>query len=159
MNRKAFTLVELILVITIIGIISAITIPNIMESLNESKKEGGKAVEDLLIENLKLYNIDYEEDLWCLENSTGSDCKGSGKIFISFDKLLELNPDIDLGQCLLKDDEALSIKSDGNRNYTYTAKIICSKDFENSEETRPDSNIASTANLNNKNIYYDSEKN
>ena len=64
MNKKGFTLVELILVIVIIGIIAAITIPNIMESLNESKKEGGQSVENLLIENLKLYNIDNGNEAW-----------------------------------------------------------------------------------------------
>ena len=41
MNKKGFTLVEILLVVVILGIISAITIPNIMESLSESKVEAG----------------------------------------------------------------------------------------------------------------------
>ena len=49
MNNKGLTLVELLLVIVIIGIIGAITIPNIMEAYSESRRQGGETVEDILI--------------------------------------------------------------------------------------------------------------
>lgn len=156
MNKRGFTLVELILVIVIIGIVLAITIPNIMESLNESKQEGGKSVENLLIENLKLYNIDHEDDLWCLDEDQGANCNPNNfPVTIEIADLLNMNPDIKLGQCLLKDDNSLSITRDNNGSYSYKANIICSKDFEKINRTSPDSNIASTTNLNNENIYYE----
>lgn len=161
MNKKGFTLVELILVIVIIGIVAAITIPNIMESLNESKQEGGESVENLLIENLKLYNLDNEDDLWCLEDTQGTNCNLNDEqtitINITITDLLELNPDIKLGECLLKDEDSLSITRNGDGSYTYKANIICSKDFEKVIRTDPTSNIADSAQLNNKNIYYETD--
>ena len=158
MNKKGFTLVELILVIVIIGIVAAITIPNIMESLNESKQEGGESVENLLIENLKLYNLDNEDDLWCLEDTQGTNCNPNNvPIIINITDLLELNPDIKLGECLLKDEDSLSITRNGDGSYTYKANIICSKNFEDVIRTDPTSNIADSAQLNNKNIYYETD--
>ena len=158
MNKKGFTLVELILVIVIIGIVAAITIPNIMESLNESKQEGGESVENLLIENLKLYNLDNEDDLWCLEDTQGTNCNPNNvSITINITDLLELNPDIKLGECLLKDKDSLSITRNGDGSYTYKANVICSKDFEKVIRTDPTSNIADSAQLNNKNIYYETD--
>lgn len=158
MNKKGFTLVELILVIVIIGIVAAITIPNIMESLNESKQEGGESVENLLIENLKLYNLDNEDDLWCLEDTQGTNCNPNNvPIIINITDLLKLNPDIKLGECLLKDEDSLSITRNGDGSYTYKANVICSKDFEKVIRTDPTSNIADSAQLNNKNIYYETD--
>lgn len=158
MNKTGFTLVELILVIVIIGIVAAITIPNIMESLNESKQEGGESVENLLIENLKLYNLDNEDDLWCLEDTQGTNCNPNDEpIIINITDLLELNPDIKLGECLLKDEDSLSITRNGDGSYTYKANIICSKDFEKVIRTDPTSNIADSTQLNNKNIYYETD--
>lgn len=158
MNKKGFTLVELILVIVIIGIVAAITIPNIMESLNESKQEGGESVENLLIENLKLYNLDNEDDLWCLEDTQGTNCNPNNvPIIINITDLLELNPDIKLGECLLKDEDSLSITRNGDGSYTYKANVICSKDFEEVIRTDPTNNIADSAQLNNKNIYYETD--
>ena len=74
MKNKGFTLVELILVVVIMGIISAIVIPSIMKGLSDSEKQGGKSVEELLINNLKLYNDDNKFDIWCSENNDSEGC-------------------------------------------------------------------------------------
>lgn len=134
MNKRGFTLVELILVVVIIGIISAITIPSIMNGLSESKATGGESVEKLLENNLELYNTDNKEDLWCLEDSKcESNEQNKNCITVPLNDLYNMNPDIDFGDCVLKNDNSLVIKRDINTNsYTYHANIVCSKDFKES---------------------------
>ena len=39
MNKKGFTLVELILIITLMAVISVIVIPNILDALSSSKQQ------------------------------------------------------------------------------------------------------------------------
>lgn len=128
MNKKGFTLVELILVLTIIALVTAMTIPGILKALSSSKEEGGKAIEKLLLHNLEIYNTDYEQDLWCLEDSDCSDTNNT--ITISFNDLLRVNNDINMGECLLKDENSLSIKRNSETGkYTYKATIVCSANF------------------------------
>ena len=150
MNKNGFTLVELILVVVIIGIISAITIPSIMDALSESKTTGGETVEKILETNLELYNTDNKEDLWCLEDSncTGPELTKSC-ISVSINTLYSMNPDIDFGDCVLKDEDSLVIKRLDNGNFTYSANIVCSKDFKNDTNHILDSGKGS-----NPNIYY-----
>ena len=150
MNKNGFTLVELILVVVIIGIISAITIPSIMDALSESKTTGGETVEKLLETNLELYNTDNKEDLWCLEDSNCSNTElAKSCISVSINTLYSMNPDIDFGDCVLKDNNSLVIKRLDNGNFTYSANIVCSKEFKNDTNHILDSGKGS-----NPNIYY-----
>ena len=152
MNKNGFTLVELILVVVIIGIISAITIPSIMDALSESKTTGGETVEKLLETNLELYNTDNKEDLWCLEDSNCSNTElAKSCISVSINTLYSMNPDIDFGDCVLKDNNSLVIKRLDNGNFTYSANIVCSKDFKNDS-----SHIFNSAKYSNGyNLYYE----
>lgn len=158
MNKKGFTLVELLLVIVIIGIIGAITIPNIMESLSASKAEGGESVEKLLEKNLELYNMDHEEDLWC--DSTDIECISAESTDknVKIEELYNMNPDIDMGECLLtttNNSLKITIKREGNKtSYTYSAKIVCNKEFDSSVNK-----IATEEQIENESNYYDSTKN
>lgn len=154
MNKKGLTLVELLLVVVIIGIISAVTIPNIMEAYSESKRKGGESVEKMLIENLTLYNKDNEEDLWNIYG--GEEYVEFGTINISISDLYSTNPDIDLGECLFKNGrDSLSIYRDQvTGNYTYKVKIVCSKEFDGRNDT---DKVADESQLNSTGIYYDSE--
>lgn len=129
MKNKGFTLVELILVVVIMGIISAIVIPSIMKGLSDSEKQGGESVEKLLINNLKLYNDDNKFDIWCSENNDIGECQGNNDPWIvSIDNLYAFNPDINMGECLLQDKDSLYI-TNTEKGFTYTAKIICSKNY------------------------------
>lgn len=129
MKDKGFTLVELILVVVIMGIISAIVIPSIMKGLRDSERQGGNSVENLLINNLKLYNDDNKFDIWCSENNDSEGCKNIGETWIvDIKDLYTFNPDINMGECLLQDNSSLSITKTNN-GFKYTAKIICSKNY------------------------------
>ena len=149
MNKNGFTLVELILVVVIIGIISAITIPSIMDALSESKATGGESVEKLLETNLELYNTDHKEDLWCLEDSNCTDDENKKTcINVSLNELYNMNPDIDFGDCVLNDNNSLVIKRDIETNsYTYSANIVCSKNFKNDTDHILDSGKGSDSNI------------
>lgn len=143
MNKKGFTLVELLLVLVIIGIIGAVTIPNIIESLDESKAKGGESVEQLLEKNLELYNIDNEEDLWDVENCVPQINRPE------IEELYNMNPDIDMGQCLLQDGNSLiierfcDVQNNNKISYKYSAEIVCNKDFdsEGKKVANPDERI------------------
>lgn len=129
MKDKGFTLVELILVVVIMGIISAIVIPSIMKGLRDSERQGGNSVENILINNLKLYNDDNKFDIWCSENNDNDGCKSTGDMLVvDIKDLYTFNPDINMGECLLQDDSSLSITKTNN-GFKYTAKIICSKNY------------------------------
>ena len=153
MNKKGITLVELLLVIVIIGILSFMVIPNIMEALNRNKAEGGESIEKLLEKNLELYNKDNEEDIWSsINNPDMTGCfDGNTYKCVKIEDLYESNPDIDMGECLLKNDESLLITRDENgKRYKYSAKIICIKN-----SVSVNNKIATDEQLNSKNIYYE----
>lgn len=143
MKNKGFTLVELILVVVIMGIISAIVIPSIMKGLSNSEKQGGKSVEELLINNLKLYNDDNKFDIWCSENNDAPGCKKVGEsLTVSIEVLYAFNPDINMGECLLQDANSLSITND-EKGFKYTAKIVCSKNYKEYNDKKTGKIVAS----------------
>ena len=65
MNKKGFTLVELLLVRVIMGIITALTMPSFIESITESKLQKERHLEFLIKQQLDLLNKDVGEyDFW-----------------------------------------------------------------------------------------------
>lgn len=160
MKNKGFTLVELILVVVILGILSAIVIPGIMKSLNESRRDSGESIEKILKENLELYNIDHKDDIWCSENSKddglendsglNTNCKKPGdSIIVSVSDLYSTNPDIDMGECLLQNPNSLKVTMDKSGDkFKYEVKIVCGK---NLKDTNGDKIVS---NLDSANVYY-----
>ena len=127
-DKTGFTLVELLLVIVIIVILGVLLIPNILETLDESRVENGKAIEKLLIKNLELYNADHSKDLWNNYNDD-YDCTNE----ITFEDLLAFNPDINLGECLLNKEDSFTIEKVGANKYKYYVGITCGKKLTASE--------------------------
>jgi len=133
MNKKGFTLVELLLVIVIIAIISLVVLPNMMDILNVSKNKKWTSIEDVVKTNLELYNIDYLEDLWnfgCVpDEDTGETCDKNSSIskyeFKTKEKInevLNINPDIELDICRVT---YMSIEKEGNKDFEYNVCISC----------------------------------
>lgn len=152
MKKKQISKREIVIIIVIVAIILAIIIPIIVKSFKDNEKNG-QEIESMLVDNLESYNKKYEKDLWCGDDSASDTCSSSGELIISFDELLNLNKDIDLGQCLLEDDSSLSITRGINGDYTYNARIVCCKDFKDK-----DYNIATLEDMRNENISYQTSK-
>lgn len=153
MNKKGFTVIEVLIVLVILGIIIGIVLPNTNKILNYSKIKEAETLEKALINSLKLYNEENENDIWCpiLSNDQNA-CITEGDKYIEYNNLVKVNPSINLGSCLLKNNESLKIHKDHDGDYIYTVSIICSKDFENRNNK-----IASISDIDNKSIYYETE--
>ena len=115
MNNKGFTLIELLFVVVLMAIIAMITMPNIFEMLGESKETKYEEYEKLVIENLKLYNIDHRQDLW-----NGN----TNPVTIDSSVLLAFNPDINIEGCTIKSSKI----SKSGSNYTYSVCLQCEED-------------------------------
>ena len=158
MKKRKLKLVEIILIIVIALVVIAIAVPNIINLFKNNDNEE-KTVEEVLVENLEVYNKKYEQDLWCLGDNNQNGCYEDGEVYIDFnedlrfytdyDSLASVNSNIDLGDCLLIDTEALSIVRGSNGEYTYNARIVCSPDFKDK-----DYSVAEVDDLENANIYY-----
>ena len=152
MNNKGFSFLEIILSIIILGVIIAIATPGVEKLINSNKVKGAETIENMLLKNLELYNKDKGEEIWCYKNNNSEGCITAGFKEVTYDELLLLNKDIDLGDCLINKDDGLKIYKDAGEKFSYSANIVCSKDFENRSST-----VADSSDLKNKNIYYKSK--
>ena len=66
-NKKGFTLIEVIMVIAIIGLLSIILVPNVIDLIEENKIESCKEVRENIISATKIYvaNNKYELGFSC----------------------------------------------------------------------------------------------
>ena len=63
-NRlKGFTLIELMIVISIIGVLAAIAIPNFRQAREKSNRRACYANQKTILGALEMYNLDYGESL------------------------------------------------------------------------------------------------
>ena len=63
MNNKGFTLIELILVITLLGIIALIAVPTITGIINDSKEEASKDQKKIIVNAAKTYMVNHSTKL------------------------------------------------------------------------------------------------
>lgn len=132
MNKKGFTIVELILVITLMAIISVLVIPNILDALNSSKQQKYVSLYKLVEKNMKLYNSKYEEDLWSNNTKNKEDLCKENNCTDGIEKLKESGSDLTLDDCVIN---TMNITKD-DKGYTYNLtmtcgtedKVICSRD-------------------------------
>ena len=132
MNKKGFTLVELILIITLMAVISVIVIPNILDALSSSKQQKYESLYILVEKNMKLYNDKYSVDLWSNNKTFFDFCEGSSNCINGINKLKESGSDIVLDDCIIN---TMTItKNDSKYTYKLTMtcgtedKVICNRD-------------------------------
>lgn len=132
MNKKGFTLVELILIITLMAVISVIVIPNILDALSSSKQQKYESLYILVEKNMKLYNDKYSVDLWSNNKTFFDFCEGSSNCINGINKLKESGSDIVLDDCIIN---TMTItKNDTKYTYNLTMKcgtedkVICYRD-------------------------------
>lgn len=123
MNKKGFTLVELLMVIVILAVITALTLPNFVESIKENNDQKGNEIVNTLKQRLELLNKDIgDEDFWYEENSNNNisivvDGNIETDMTTYYEKVIR---DLDLsGYCVCE----LSITRNSENKYTYNAKI------------------------------------
>lgn len=137
MNKKAFTLIELLSVLVILAIIISIAVPSLIKAVIKNQNDGGEAIEEVLEYNLRLYNEDKKEDLWKDDKTC---------IVVPIIDLVSFNPSIDMGECKLTDNDSLVIKRIIGDKYTYYANITCGKHLSKNTYVLED--------YNEKDIYY-----
>ena len=134
MNKKGFTIVELILVITLMAIISVLVIPNILDALNSSKQQKYVSLYKLVEKNMKLYNSKNEVDLWSNNTANIMDlCNGDNETCSpGINKLKESGSDLTLDDCVIN---TMTItKNDEKYDYNLTMTcgtedtVTCSRD-------------------------------
>lgn len=121
MNKKGFSLVEMLLVLVLIAIVSMIILPNISKMTSSSKEKEIEGYLKLLEENLNLYVIDKKESIVWNNNQTE----------ITYDELKKVNPDIKIDKCVV--DKLLITRteqetvSDITYKYNYSICITCNE--------------------------------
>lgn len=68
MNHKAFTLIELLIVVAIIGILAAIAIPNFLQAQVRSKVARARMEMKTVATAVEVYHVDHNEYPWIEQN-------------------------------------------------------------------------------------------
>ena len=78
MNKKAFTLIELIAVITIIGLIATITVPIIWDAIKSSRDKAFERQKEMIIDAAKRYAADNATSIGETSSITIGELKDKG---------------------------------------------------------------------------------
>ena len=122
MNRKGFTLTELLVVIVILGIIAGLTIPLIRGLSDTFEKKKYTSYKDSMLTSGKLYNDSYGEDLFG-HNEYGC-------AYIPYEKLVERNliKDIDVSDVTCNSSKTYVRVVKQKDKYGYQAFLTCGKE-------------------------------
>ena len=118
MNKKGFTLVELLAVITLLAILSGLAIPNVISSINNSRKNS------FLLDAKRM--VSKAEGLISSSSSDRNEAKNHGIVyhFSDLNEKREFTTDADGGS--FSQDTFVSVSVSGN-TYQYCVCIIGSK--------------------------------
>lgn len=118
MNKKAFSIIELLITVVIISIIISIALPSIYSILRKNKEKNYEEYNTYLKDNLHMYNIDLQEDLWT-ERETEY-------LTVSKEELKARNKDLNINHehCVIAGNMSI-IKN--NKNFDYKVCIYCDK--------------------------------
>ncbi len=128
MNKKGFSLIELIITVVILGLVVMIAVPNIQEALGNSKTELIKINKEQIEESAKIL---VDEVIYCNMSETtinivGNSCSTAKNTLISGLNNININ-DLDLENVSGKCSGTIDIKIDKD-NYKVTIntdKVIC----------------------------------
>lgn len=121
MNKKGFSLVEMLLVLVLIAIVSLIILPNINKMLTSSKDREITGYKKLITENLEMYVIDKAKSIsW-----------NSNTVTLDLSELKKVNPDIDIDTCSIKNDSITITRTEKDTivseaySYEFDFCLIC----------------------------------
>jgi len=121
MNRKGFTLTELLVVVVILGIISGLSIPLIRSLSSNMEEKKYNAYADTVLQAAKLYNNSYSEDLFGR--------KEYGCSYVTYEQLSDKNllKDINIERVSCATDQTIVRIIKQKDKYGYSGVIGCGR--------------------------------
>lgn len=111
-NNKGFTLIEMLAVIVILGVLSAIMVPTVTTLIAKNKEDNYKNLENSILSAAKVFISDYRYDIQLDSSDICSDSNRTRKISIITD-VVDFDDDSKLTIKTLVDNGYLTTNSDG----------------------------------------------
>ena len=135
-NKKGFTLIEIIVVITIIGLLATLIVPNVIRYMKKGKTDYNSKLDTELISTAKSYYSEHKEELpkGYINNNTNYPIKKTmiSSIYLAGQNYLSGDfVDSEGNDC--KTNSYVVIERNDN-NYDYSACIKCTNGYESRKE-------------------------